>query len=165
VNSNPPVANTKVASIVAHRTDWNAIAEIGHQWTGGGSRYGFYVYGSYGSYNEVYIRSVAADSYHRYWTGWRFSDNRYYFWMDDPGSEVGSVYYTNMTSSWSCVNAERDCPAGSYYDNVACFNSLTFRNSTWASWGNWDGQAPCSDNDVYYNARQTAVNHIDVIGQ
>lgn len=77
VNASPSVGVSKVTSIVAHRTDWNAIAKIGHTWDRGFPPWAFYVWGEYGGYNIHDLGEVAAGTYHRYWTGW-YTNSSYY---------------------------------------------------------------------------------------
>lgn len=160
VNASPSVDAQRVTSTLVHRTDFNAIAEIGHSWFSPGSPRAFYVWGEWGGYNETPLASVAPGSSHRYWVAYRPSDGKHYYWMDDSSISVASKTISNMTSSWSCVNAER-YGAAQIGDNTGCFTILKF-NVSWASWSYWNGSRLCDDDDVYYYSSMTSATHMDV---
>lgn len=162
VNSNPSVVYQKVTGLIAYRTDWTALAEIGHYWTGGGTRQAFYVWTDTFGLNTYPLGTVASGSTQRYHTGYAYGDGKQYFWHNNV-IVAKRVVYPLMTSQWPGINVERDTVDMNTGDNVGCFTGLKYKNYDWGSWSNWTAVRLENDTDPKYKLDVVNATHADFV--
>lgn len=68
-----------------------------------------------------------------------------------------------MTSSWSATNAEREVDSDTAADNIACFNTLKFKNYEWGSRSNWAQAEVWHDDDPQYSNKIVSATHVDSV--
>ncbi|MDY0341879.1 MAG: hypothetical protein RBS17_11815 [Coriobacteriia bacterium] len=163
VNPSPSVAGAKVTGLVTFRTDWSAIAEIGHWWGSAGICDQFYTYTDYFGLATVQgLGKPAAGSYPRYHTGYDYRDGKQNYWINNVWIAEHTVY-PSMTSQWPGVNVERTTDSVYNGDNVGCFHILKYKIWDWGVWENWTGHIVEYDGDVRYRPSYISNNHVDFV--
>ena len=163
VNRGPAVAGAKVTGLVTFRTDWTAIAEIGHWWGSSGRCQQFYVYTEYGALRTVNLQSYpASGTYQRYHTGYDYRDGKQNYWVNDAWIAEHTVS-PSMTSQWPGVNVERTTDSLLNGDNIGCFHTLKYKTWDWGVWEGWTGTVVEYDGDVRYQPVAISKNHVDFV--
>jgi hypothetical protein len=162
VNYAPRVDVVKVAAVWATRTDGASFTEVGHAWLASGATAKSFIAWQYNwGYQQSTKDPVTANTYVRYHTGYDYRVGEHYFWI--KGAIVDHKVIANLTSSVSATNAEREINTDWAADNIACFNTLKFKNYEWGSWSNWVGATTRKDTDPQYINSIISATHVDSI--